>query len=108
MDKLDELKKIPHITHIFKTPRAGETVDNGCGLEFELDEFAVFFSCNDNYRNDIMQILFDVCYKYWENHHEMLDVMTFYNVKNTEELSNKLKARDGYELVWSSDINKEL
>ena len=91
------LNNLTEVTHIFKTDRVGESVDNGYGVDFEVAEYAVFTTRTG--RKEVHELELS----YWEEHHELLNIMTFTNVKNIEELSENIKSVDGYELIWSKD-----
>jgi hypothetical protein len=84
---------------ILQTPRAGEEVDNGCGVDFDLAPYAVIYDNVENYyKHSRTKYDFEM-----ENH---TDIMTFDSAGCTPDvdaLVQQLNEMDGYEVKWRRD-----
>jgi len=102
MNKLEYIiANFPEASHILQTPRVGETVDNGVGLEFELDEFAVFFPTGT-----LEDVMSERELHYIDTFGEELGAMFFYGMdepEHIEHLIKEMKDLDGFEIVCSND-----
>ena len=81
---------------ILQTPKAGEEVENGYGLEFELSEYAVIYENEEKYYEN-MKAKYDF---EQENH---IEIMTFSKSgcsPSVEALVQELHDMDGYEVKW--------
>jgi len=80
---------------ILKTPRAGDEVDNGYGVDFDLSEYAVI---HKNHLHDYKTV-YD-----WERENN-IDVMKFSrkDCSSIQGLIDELNSVDGYEIVWQKN-----
>jgi hypothetical protein len=89
---------------ILQTPRAGEEVDNGYGIDFDLAEYAVIYdNVEKYYENSRMKYDFEI-----EN---KIDIMTFSKDgcdPSVEALCEELHDMDGYEVKWKQLSEKTL
>jgi hypothetical protein len=81
------------VSIILKTPNAGDEVDNGYGVEFELSPYAVIHKDN---------LMFDdvVWSKVCKWRRENVDLLMFDEKCLNDELIQNLNEMDGYEVVW--------
>jgi hypothetical protein len=98
VDKIRELfekMECPPVV-ILQTPNAGQAVDNGCGMDFDLSEYAVIYDNGDNYyKKSRVKYDFEM-----ENH---TDIMTFSSEgcsPSIDALIQELNERDGYVVKW--------
>jgi hypothetical protein len=84
--------------YILETPKAGEEVDNGKGVDFNLPKYAVIYS-GDIYKKNKQHKLF----KFEEK--EKIDIMVFdkKGCKNMEALIKELNKEDGYKVIYNSN-----
>lgn len=89
---------------ILKTPRAGETVDNGMGVDFELAEWALIFKKT----KESSKSAFD--FEFGTRHQEELKIsIKKFNVDRMDSLEGmiqELKETDAYEVVWQDKTYK--
>jgi hypothetical protein len=89
----DSVKCFPEV--ILETDRAGEEVDNGCGVEFKLPQYAVIHS-GDAFNISTSKKIYE-----FESENS-IDIMKF-NVNNCtsiEEMVSELNENDGYVVKW--------
>ena len=93
---LFEEMKCPAII-ILRTPNAGQEVDNGCGLDFELSEYAVIYSGDGGtYYEDISK-------QYAFERDNKIDIMTSAEAgccNGAKALAEELNLKDGYEITY--------
>jgi hypothetical protein len=89
---------------LLKTPRAGDEVDNGMGVEFELTPYALI--CHDR---DKIKLKFD-----GKNDIESMmrtsDIVNRFEIDNCKSLQamiDNLKETDGYDVIWRNADYKE-
>ena len=87
--------------YILKTPKAGETVDNRCGIEFELPEYAVIFSGNVTKENKYKKI-----YEFEEKEKTNFLLLNK-EYCNLEGLLEELGQIDDYQIIYNSKENKD-
>lgn len=95
---LFEEMKCPAIT-ILRTPNAGQEVDNGCGLDFELSEYAVIYSGDGKayYEDESLSKFHNF------QRENSIDIMTFAEVgccNGVKALAEELNLKDGYEIIY--------
>ena len=89
---------------ILQTPRAGEEVDNGMGVDFELAPYAIIYS-DDEEGNG--------CKAYYEHYSKLseferehkTDFMCFSEAgcASIDGMIEELHSRDGYEVKWRKE-----
>jgi len=82
---------------LLKTPRAGEKVDNGVGVDFEITPY--FVICHDRDKIDIKIEEKDR----WNLIHNF----EIENCKSLQGMIDTLKKTDGYEVIWRNAEYKE-
>jgi hypothetical protein len=98
IDKIRELfekMETPPVV-ILQTPNAGQEVDNGYGVDFDLAEYVVIYDNVKNYyKNNRLEYDFEM-----ENN---TDIMTFSSEgcsPSIDALIQELNERDGYVVKW--------
>jgi len=97
-DKIINICKDIDVTPVFilETDRAGNTVDNGMGVDFDLDRYVLIYRDNDP------QGKYDKIYKAFE-HSEELDVNTF-DINGCDSVDRFIVelGGDGYKVIWEN------
>jgi hypothetical protein len=89
---------------VLKTSRAGEEVENGMGVDFDLATYAVIHE-GSLYDSDLGEDKYSAVYKF--EHENNTDIMHFDKegcTPNPEALCENLKEMDGYEIVWRKEV----
>jgi len=81
---------------ILRTPRVGEEVDNGYGMEFELPEWIVIFSGESLYEEN----LYHDWYKFLQENDTDCNCFDIEGCTTLDGFVQELHDRDGYEVVW--------
>lgn len=85
--------------YIVQTSRAGDTVDNGMGVEFELREFAVIHEGNV-FKDDKTKKIYD----FQRKKNVEFGYFCAQNCNpSVEAFLEELKDTDGYEVVWKKE-----
>lgn len=83
--------------YILKTPRAGEEVDNGYGVEFDLPPYFVIFSgeIEDEKMTKLKKL-----YHFREKNNVEIQHFSIENVSSVDEFLKELYDMDRYKIVW--------
>jgi hypothetical protein len=97
-DKLIGLiqERCPRVSHILETEYVGDSVDNGCGHDFDLRQFVIFVDGERDRLNEI----WDLDRYIWNNDHILTPWLAFYDVTNKSELMAEMEEMDGYKVIW--------
>jgi hypothetical protein len=95
------------VFRIFETPRVGDEVDNGMGVDFELPQFAFFYQFKDEktYRkgdkySEFISRAYDLKFKReWDWHSFDMTGQS----DNIKPLSRELFEMDGYKVIWKKN-----
>lgn len=85
--------------YILKTPRAGEEVDNGCGLDFDLPPYAVIFE-GDIEEDDNELKKLKKLYAFSNRNDIEIQHFDVKNLTSVEDFLKELHDLDGYEIIW--------
>ncbi len=79
---------------VLKTPLAGKEVDNGCGVEFELPEYAVI------HKGDLFHgKKYSKLYRFEKENNTTITAFGIDNVKDKDKFIDELKEKDSYEVL---------
>jgi hypothetical protein len=85
---------------LLKTPRAGENVENGMGVDFDLPPYSII--CHDRDK-----IKLDDAVKNYIPATLLVQKFEIENCKSLQGMIDELKERDAYEVIWRDETYKE-
>ncbi len=102
---LEQIKGVCDLSYLIpiaflKTPRVGEVVDSGMGVDFELKEYVLIYKRKKGSTYRSSEIF------YMEPFDEKLKAFDYDNCRTLDGMIEELNSVDAYELLWKNDEYK--